>query len=334
MDTVLKKAIIRIIIIGISNGIIWACPTVMDLESDLGDTVIVGQTVTFTASCDVAPQGYNWVLPSSAYNISGTETAQVSCKFNTVGNYPIQVYFLYAGNSYGPASLSISVLASKPIWYVSPNGEDDNDGQSWESAFRTIQTAIDLALPGHEIIVSEGTYRERISLKGKDLTIHSSDPENWSVVQNTIINGHGQGSVVFFNGSETTDCLFKGFTVMGGGILYEDPLNNYLEGHWELDENTGTEVPDSSGKEHNGDFKPDGYGPIWDSAGGRTAGCLSFDGEDYVEMVVITGLVGPPHGQPGMDQTAFKRIIRTILSYGGPYRSEWLFMVNADNKLH
>lgn len=335
MDTVLKKAIIRIIIIGISNGIIWACPTVMDLESDLGDTVIVGQTVTFTASCDVTPQGYNWVLPSSAYNVSGIETAQVSCKFDTIGNYSIQVYFLYAGNSYGPESLSISVLAAKPIWYVSPEGKDGNDGQSWESAFRTIQTAIDLASPGHKIIVSEGTYRESISLKGKDLTIRSSDPENWSVVQNTIINGHGQGSVVFFNGSETTDCLFKGFTVMGGGILYEDPLNNYLEGHWELDENTGTEVPDSSGKEHNGDFKPDGYGPIWDSAGGRTAGCLSFDGEDYVEMGNYYGVVGTA----ARTTCAWIKLpssgsSRTILSYGGTtYRSEWLFMVNEDNKL-
>ena len=55
-----------------------------------------------------------------------------------------------------------------------------------------IQTAINVAVNGDEILVAPGTYLENINFKGKAITVRTHDPSNrW----NTIIDGGGSGSV-------------------------------------------------------------------------------------------------------------------------------------------
>jgi alpha-tubulin suppressor-like RCC1 family protein len=315
----------------------FGCPALMTIYPDPNAPVNVGQTVTFTAQCDSPIQGYEWIFPDKAYSVSGQGTGQSSCKFSPASGtagYKVQLRFKFNGNWYGCSPATVTVNSVSGPWYVRSDGNDQANGQTWETAFQNVQTAIDSASDYDEIVVAEGTYRETISLKGKQVTVRSADPDNWSVVQNAIINGHGQGAVVFFEGSETSACQLKGITVMGGGISYEDPLNDYLEGRWELDETTGTAVPDSK-NEHNGEFKPTGGGPVWDSDGGRVAGCLSFDGDDYVEMSDYYGI----GGTQARTTSAWIKLSPgssggTILSYGGSaYRASWLFMVNGNNKL-
>ena len=46
-------------------------------------------------------------------------------------------------------------------FYVSKNGNDDNDGTK-NKPFRSIQAAANIAYPGDIITVFEGIYRERI----------------------------------------------------------------------------------------------------------------------------------------------------------------------------
>ena len=88
-------------------------------------------------------------------------------------------------------------------------------------SYSTIQTAIDAAVNDDQIVVSEGTYNENINFGGKDITLKSTDPYNWLVVENTIIQGTGSGCVVTFAGSETSNCILSGFTITGGkGLQY------------------------------------------------------------------------------------------------------------------
>lgn len=82
-----------------------------------------------------------------------------------------------------------------------------------------IQHAIDASAPGDVIVVPPGTYSEKIRLKGKSITLTSTDPEDPAVVAATVLAGPGQR--VMFADDETADCLLTGFTVAGGsyGLL-------------------------------------------------------------------------------------------------------------------
>ncbi len=88
----------------------------------------------------------------------------------------------------------------------------------------TIQSAIDAATDGCEIIVSPATYYENVHFLGKNIILRSTDPTNSSVVAGTIINGNHAGSVVTFSGTENATCVLSGFTItngyarQGGGI--------------------------------------------------------------------------------------------------------------------
>ena len=82
--------------------------------------------------------------------------------------------------------------------------------------FSTIQEAIENAFHFDEIIVSPGVYRENLKLKGMNITLCSTDPEDGEIVAGTIIDGSHEDTVVIFEGTETADCLFCGFTLTNG----------------------------------------------------------------------------------------------------------------------
>ncbi|MBN2375409.1 MAG: right-handed parallel beta-helix repeat-containing protein [Sedimentisphaerales bacterium] len=87
--------------------------------------------------------------------------------------------------------------------------------------YPTIQSAIDDASAGDEVIVAEGTYLENINFLGKAITVRSSEPNDPNVVQNTIIDGSAPddpnfGSVVIFGSGEGQNSILEGFTITGG----------------------------------------------------------------------------------------------------------------------
>jgi hypothetical protein len=81
--------------------------------------------------------------------------------------------------------------------------------------YPTIQSAIDAASDGDEIIVAEGRYFENINFKGKNITLRSIEPNNPDVVEATIIDG--SGTLVTFVGSESEECVLSGLTIVNGG---------------------------------------------------------------------------------------------------------------------
>jgi parallel beta-helix repeat protein len=94
--------------------------------------------------------------------------------------------------------------------------------------YNSIQTAIDRAEEGQTIIVSAGTYYENLNMRGKEITLQSSDPGNPEIVENTIIDGEGKGTVITFNSGEGIGSKLFGFTITGGsGTRAEYNIESY-----------------------------------------------------------------------------------------------------------
>jgi hypothetical protein len=100
--------------------------------------------------------------------------------------------------------LSIPVFAFAATLYV----PDD---------YPTIQQAIDAATSGDIVLVSPGTYDERIDFSGKAITVRGSGG-----AEATTINAPlpGSGSVVTFANGEGLDSRLEGFTLTGGWTEY------------------------------------------------------------------------------------------------------------------
>jgi hypothetical protein len=121
-------------------------------------------------------------------------------------------------------------------WYVDGSVPKAGDGTSWEEALKKIQSGIDKAADGDTVIVAQGTYVENINFHGKNIVLTSTDPLNWSVVANTIIDGNKAGSVVLFERTENETCVLSGFTIRNGtGTYIADPENPGTYGGGTLD---------------------------------------------------------------------------------------------------
>jgi hypothetical protein len=85
----------------------------------------------------------------------------------------------------------------------------------------TIQEAIDHCFPvWDEIIVAPGVYYENIDFLGKEILLRSTDPDDPAVVESTIIDGGGKGTVVTCANGEGPDAVLTGFVVRNGSIDY------------------------------------------------------------------------------------------------------------------
>jgi predicted outer membrane repeat protein len=88
-----------------------------------------------------------------------------------------------------------------------PGPGDGTEGDPYCS----IQTAIDNAVDGDEIIVAPGTYLESVSLLSKAITLRSSEGAGV-----TTIDAQGSGTVVTCNSGVGPETAIQGFTITGG----------------------------------------------------------------------------------------------------------------------
>ncbi|MDP2895874.1 MAG: hypothetical protein Q8Q12_04855 [bacterium] len=106
--------------------------------------------------------------------------------------------------------------ASLQRLFVNSSVAVSGDGGSWETAFKTIQEALDATPEGYTIFVAEGVYEENICFHGKNVTLRSKDPLGSNAVSKTVIDGGGHDSVVAFSGTEDETCVLAGFTIRNG----------------------------------------------------------------------------------------------------------------------
>jgi len=85
--------------------------------------------------------------------------------------------------------------------------------------YATIQTAIDDANNGDEIIISPGVYCENVSFKGKNITLRSIKPSSPTIVSQTIVSAGG--TIINVNSGGKV----SGFTIRNYSREYTDGIN-------------------------------------------------------------------------------------------------------------
>jgi len=106
---------------------------------------------------------------------------------------------------------------------VSPEGDNANDGSSWDASMQSLQPAIDTASAlGGEVWVKSGIYMERISVRpyvhlfgGFDGTETLRQQRSWRT-HTTIVDGQAKGEVVTINQSGYLCNTIDGFTIRNG----------------------------------------------------------------------------------------------------------------------
>jgi hypothetical protein len=168
--------------------------------------------------------GNTAVFGGGMANISGSNATVTDCTFT--GNLAGGGGGLFVAG--GTTTLAGSIFCDNSPNHVYGNWIDDG-GNSFcplcdessgpvlevPEAYPTIQSAINAACDGSEVVVAPGTYFERISFGGKAITVRSSDGPDV-----TTIDGQGNGSVVFFVNDETPDSVFDGFTITHGSAEF------------------------------------------------------------------------------------------------------------------
>ena len=81
--------------------------------------------------------------------------------------------------------------------------------------YGTIQEAIDASEHGDTIVVAPGRYVENLQLRGKNITLTSTDPTDPDIVSSTIVDGNEADAVIRVHEGET-DVTITGFTITNG----------------------------------------------------------------------------------------------------------------------
>ena len=125
----------------------------------------------------------------------------------------------FSDDPYTSFSIEFTVYGGQ-LFVNAADGNDTNNGISPETAFATIQKAINTAVDGDTIIVQPGLYAENINFLGKNITLTSTGPNDSAIVKSTTIDG-----AVTFRGTEGPNCMLSGFNING-------PIAGY---DWEID---------------------------------------------------------------------------------------------------
>ncbi len=100
-------------------------------------------------------------------------------------------------------------VISDKTYFVNPEGDNEAEGTTEDTPFRTIQKALDLAQPGDIIQLAPGIYRENVVTRRDGL---SDGPITITGPKNAVITGIGRKRVVEINHD---NIHLDGFTIDG-----------------------------------------------------------------------------------------------------------------------
>ncbi len=183
----------------------------------------------------------NCIIQNSTHSISGNVTLTYSCVDDSV---PGATNLIYTDPLFvDPDNYDYHLQSNSPCRNMgnpglSYNGQSDIDGQPrlLEGAvdmgadeikadtvlntrtgmeYAQIQDAVDDAALGDTLLVYPGTYGS-VDFGGKAVTVTGTDPDNWSIVEDTLIDGTGNSYGALFNSGEGPDSILTGVTLAGG----------------------------------------------------------------------------------------------------------------------
>lgn len=98
--------------------------------------------------------------------------------------------------------------------------------------YPTIQAAIDDCNDGDTVVVDPGAYYELINFSGKNIVVTSTDPNDPTIVADTIIDADEEGSAVIFENGESSEAVLTGFTIRNGYGTLDTTLSAELKTFW------------------------------------------------------------------------------------------------------
>lgn len=94
---------------------------------------------------------------------------------------------------------------------------DDVHNITQDRWYYTIHDAIEHAENGDELVAKPRTYYEMVDFGGKAITLRSTEPDNWGVVESTIIDVNDLYVIgANFDSGEPNSAALKGFTIRHG----------------------------------------------------------------------------------------------------------------------
>ena len=130
------------------------------------------------------------------------------------------------------------------VWYVKPDGSDQNAGRGWKEPLRSIQRAVDLAGRGDEIWVGAGTYpltrpitvMKPVSIYGGFSGAETRRTERDWIHHVATVDGKNQVRCFSLIGDAVLDGLtiVRGHACRGGGVFirYVDKTLGFYDGKW------------------------------------------------------------------------------------------------------
>ena len=165
---------------------------------------------TFNTIGEISTKSYLYYQPNGSRQITFAKRASVyDYKLSAVGIGDLTTFTLGQASEFNlKPDLNLSYSNLNSYYVDSANGDDSNDGMSSQSAFATIQHAIDIVPEGSEILIKPGIYTNQIDFYGKAVTIRGlAEPAGVPVLEVP-----GDYAVVFAN-KEGPDSILKNVVI-------------------------------------------------------------------------------------------------------------------------
>jgi parallel beta-helix repeat protein len=176
--------------------------------SEVLSKVSTGDTITLYGSASKDPEKqpltYKWSLVykprNSQATLSGADGEESSLSIDVDGSYSVQLVVNDGSQDSEPVSINISTKNPVSAGIRRVPGE-----------YPTIQSALDAAQPGDDIIVEAGTYKEMLVI---DKSVNLIG-KNWPVIDGGRLKGNKNTISVFYLGDRAG--RIEGFVITGGG---------------------------------------------------------------------------------------------------------------------
>ncbi len=193
------------------------------ITADFIGTPLTGEaplTVDFT-DLSTATNGIDtW---SWDFGNGDTSTEQhPSCIYDDAGSYTVSLTVTGPdGEDTETKTTYITVVGEHTegtIYVDDSGGLDSNNGLSWVTAVKTIQTGLDKASDNWTVFVANGTYtgttNKNLDFAGKAIHLKSVGGAS-----NCVIDCENDGRGFYFHSGETNAAIVEGLTVKNGGLV-------------------------------------------------------------------------------------------------------------------